>query len=108
MYLFLFNCFCAICIEVIATIYGGYDAGTLLIKQLSIFIVVSENIEKKGVIEMKIHSDTIDRETNVTTTQQKKGYCQLLKYLFDIATIGIVSQKNCIFATDRDHSFKNK
>ena len=88
------------CIEIIATIYGGYDTSTLLIEQLSIFVTVSEYIENKGVIEMTIHSDANDRRTNLVTTQQKKGYCQLLKYLFDVATFGIVSQENCIFATD--------
>ena len=93
-------------IEVIATIYGGYDAGTLLIKELSIFIIVSENIEKKGVIKMKIRCEIDDKETNVVTTQQKKGYFQLLKYLYDIATIGIVSQENCVFATDMIHDQK--
>ena len=87
-------------IEVIATIYGGYDADTLLIKQLSIFVTVKEELENKGVVEMTMCSQPNDMEKNVITTQQKRGYCQLLNYLLSIATVDIVSQENCIFATD--------
>ena len=71
-----------------------------MIKQLSIYVTVSQDLKNKGVVEMTMRSYTNDMDTNVTTTQQKKGYCQLLKYLFDIATIGIVSQENSIFETD--------
>ena len=95
-------------IEIIATIYGGYDAGTLLVKQLSFFVTVSEKLKNKGAVWMKILSDGDDIDTKVSTTQQKKGYSQLLKYLFDIATIGIASQENCIFATDKVHTIKKK
>ena len=95
-------------IEIIATIYGGYDAGTLLIKELSISVTVKEKLESKGVVWMIIRSNPIDMKTNVVTTQQKKGYFQLLKYLYDIAAIGIVKQENCIFATDIDHLINNE
>ena len=57
-------------------------------------------LDTNGVIWLTICCDPHDMEKQVVTTQQKKGYSQLLKYLFSIATVGIVSQENCIYATD--------
>ena len=95
MGIFIFVEFFVLYIEIIATIYGGY-------------VTVSEKLKNKGLVWIQMRADTNDMNKNVITTQQKKGYCQLLKYLFDIATIGIVSQKNYIFETDKNHSIQNK
>lgn len=92
----MYNC-CIDCTEIIATIIGGYDTDTVLIKDLSIFVKV---IDINGVMRLTISSDGTDIKRFVVTKQQKQAYCQLLQYLFQLASFDIVTQENGILAID--------
>ena len=95
-------CFDFVFVEIIATIFGGYDVNTVLVKDICIIVQVSSD---NGAIAMSMYSEEEEME-QIVGMQKKQAYSHLLKYLFNVAIFGIVSKESGIYVDNAEYNYK--